>query len=60
MVQLTPQLKQAIEKALTQARDELVRLYSDNDVGTITLHVGKKQIRVKATPERSHEPVQFE
>lgn len=50
----------AFDEVLEQVRAELVRLYSQNDVGTITLHCGKKQIRVKATPERSNEPVQFE
>ena len=60
MAQAPPTLEQKINEALEQARAELVRFYSDGDVGTITLHVGKKQIRVKATPERSYEPVQFE
>lgn len=50
----------AFDEVLEQVRAELVRLYSQNDVGTIVLHCGKKQIRVKATPERSNEPVQFE
>lgn len=53
-------LEKAIEETLEQVRAELIRLYSNNDVGVITLNCGKRQIRVKATPERIREPVQFE
>jgi hypothetical protein len=60
MMVTTPPLEKAIEDALKQVRAELIRFYGDGDVGKIELHVGKKQIRVKATPERSNEPVQFE
>lgn len=59
MPQALPTLEQKINEALEQARAEIIRFYSDGDVGTITLHVGKKQIRVKATPERSFTPVEF-
>lgn len=55
----TPPLEQMIEKALEQARAELVRLYADGDVGIVALHCGREQIRVKATPERINEPVRL-
>lgn len=53
----TPQLAKAIDDALEQVRAELVRFYADDDVGTVAVHVGRQQMRVKATPERVHEPV---
>lgn len=52
-----PQLAKAIDETLEQVRRELIRLYTDNDVGVIAIHVGKKQMRVKATPERTHDAV---
>lgn len=53
---LTP-LERAIELAIEQVRAELMRFYADGDVGTVTVHCGKEQLRVKSTPERTHEPV---
>lgn len=53
-------LEKMIERAMAQVRAELIRLYSDGDVGTVTLHCGEKQIRVKAAPERNSEPVRLE
>jgi hypothetical protein len=57
---IKPSLEEAIAIALAQVRTELNRLYANDDVGTITLHCGKGQIKVRATPERLYEPVQFE
>lgn len=56
MLRQTP-LEQAINDALDQIRAELVRFYADGDVGTVCVHVGLEQMRVKATPERNREPV---
>jgi hypothetical protein len=53
-------LEKMIDCALKQARAELMRLYADGDIGKIELNCGKQQIRVKATPERIHEPVTIE
>ncbi len=53
----TPLLEQAIEDTLEQVRTELMRLWTDGDVGIVAVHVGKEQMRVKATPERTHDPV---
>jgi hypothetical protein len=52
----TPELERAIENILQQVRAELIRLYSDGDIGTVCVHCGKQQMRVKAAPERIHEP----
>lgn len=57
MVAVPPHVQAAIELALEQARAELMRLYADGDVGTVTVHCGRQQMRVKATPERIHEPL---
>lgn len=57
---VTPPLQKAIDETLAQVRAELIRLYADNDVGVIAIHVGKKQMRVKATPERTHDAVSVE
>lgn len=57
---ITPQLEKAIGETLEQVRTELMRLYADNDVGVIAVHCGKKQMRVKATPERTHDAVPVE
>lgn len=46
-----------IDEILEQVRAELLRFRADGDVGTVTVHVGREQMRVKATPERTHEPV---
>lgn len=54
---IPPQLERAITETLEQVRTELMRFYRDNDSGTVTVHVGKKQMRVKATPERTHDAV---
>lgn len=58
---LKPQtgLERAIDDALEQVRAELMRLYADGDTGTVTVHCGKEQLRVKSTPERIHEPVRL-
>lgn len=53
----SPVLRKAIEDALEQVRVELLRFYADGDVGTVAVHVGRQQMRVKATPERVNEPV---
>lgn len=53
----SPLLRKAIEDALEQVRVELLRFYADGDVGVVAVHVGKLQMRVKATPERVNEPV---
>ena len=55
-----PQLEKAIEDTLEQVRTELIRLFADGDIGTVAVHVGKQQMRVKSTPERTHEPVRVE
>lgn len=57
---IPPQLAKAIDETLEQVRRELIRLYADSDVGTVTVHCGKKQMRVKATPERTHDAVPVE
>lgn len=54
-----PPLEQAIEDALEQVRAELMRMYADGDIGEVTIHVGRDQLRVKATPERINEPVRL-
>lgn len=54
---ITPQLAKAIDETLAQVRAELIRLYLDKDVGTVVVHCGKKQMRVKATPERTQAAV---
>lgn len=59
MTALPPELEQAIEKTLAQVRDELIRLYADGDIGAVTVHCGKKQMRVKSVPERIYDPVQL-
>lgn len=59
-VTIKPKLEQAIIVALEQVRNEMIRLYSGGDIGTISVHCGTAQIRVKAAPERNLEPVQFE
>lgn len=56
---ITPAIEQAINRALEQARDELIRLYSNGYVGKVELNCGKDQIRVKALPEQVYEPVKF-
>lgn len=53
-------LETAIESALEQVRTELMRLYADGDVGTVCVHVGRNQMRVKTTPERTHDPVRVD
>jgi hypothetical protein len=53
-------LEQAITEALEQARTELMRLYADGDVGTVCIHVGHRQLRVKTTPERTRDPVRVD
>lgn len=55
----TQPIGKAIEETLEQVRTELIRLYADGDVGTVTVHCGREQMRVKATPERTHEPVRL-
>lgn len=52
-----PKHERAIDAILEEVRVELLRFYTDHDVGTVTVHVGREQMRVKATPERTHEPV---
>lgn len=54
------QLEKALDTAFELARLEALQMIADGDVGVIMLHIGKRQIRVEATPKRSHEPVQFE
>lgn len=55
-----PPLERAIDETLALVRVELMRLYRDNDIGTIVVHVGKKQMRVEATPKRTHDAVSVE
>lgn len=55
-----PPLEKAITETLELVRAELMRLYRDKDVGTIVIHVGKRQMRVKATPERNYDAVVVE
>ena len=52
--------EKAIAETLTQVHAELVRLYTDGDVGTVIINVGKAQMRVKAQPERISEPISLE
>lgn len=51
------ELKKAIDEALEQTRTELLRLYEYGYTGSVTVHCGKNQLRVKATPERACEPI---
>ncbi len=60
MAQTSPPLQQAIEYALEQVRVELMRMYAEGDVGTVTVHCGREQMRVKALPERTNEPVRLQ
>lgn len=60
MAVLTAKMARVIEAALGQARAELIRMYSDEDIGKVEMNCGKGQIRVKALPERINEPVKFE
>jgi len=53
-------LEKAIGAALDQVRAELVRFYTEGDIGTVVVHVGTKQMQVKATPERRRDPVPLE
>jgi hypothetical protein len=53
-------LEKAIDSALRLARVEILRLYADEDIGTIVINVGKAQMRVKSTPERISEPISLE
>lgn len=52
-------LEQMIDAALDQVRQELIRLYADGDVGSVVIHVGRDQLRVKAQPERINPPVRL-
>jgi len=53
-------LEKAIDSALRLARAEILRMYAEDDVGTIVINVGKAQMRVKSTPERISEPIPLE
>jgi hypothetical protein len=60
MAQTPPQLERAIDDILAQARAELVRMHADGDIGTVVIHCGKEQWRVKAHPERIYESVSLQ
>jgi hypothetical protein len=57
MAVVSLEVERAIEDILAQVRIELKRLYAAGDIGTVTVHCGAEQMRVKATPERIREPV---
>lgn len=60
MAQLSPDVTQAIEQAVSKFRAALVRMYTDEDVGSITADVGVDKIDIKANPVRKEKSVMID
>ncbi len=49
-----------VELILSQALYYLMRLYHDDEVGTVTIHKGSDDMRVESTFKRQNERVRIE
>lgn len=57
MPQLSPDIEQAIERAVEKYRAALLRMYRDGDVGKIETDCGVDTIHIKANPVRKEDPI---
>jgi hypothetical protein len=57
MPQLSPDIEQAIDRAVEKFRAALRRMYKDGDIGKIEADCGKDIIHIKANPVRKEEPI---
>ncbi len=49
-----------VELILSEVLVHLMRLYQDDEVGTVTIHFGNDDLRVDSTPKRQGKSVRIE
>lgn len=54
---VTPEVQDAINRAVERVRAAMLRMYADGDIGSIVADCGPEKIDVKANPIRKDDPV---